>query len=593
VSLRLRLLGASVLLALIPLLLLAAALRRGMSARLTREHTHRVETLIDVIQEDLDSKSRTVDERLAALKEQMGDDNRFRLAAVDHRPEERAYLLDYARRAMRLQGLSLLWIQDATGRILSSGHFPNEHGRSESVLPRFLAALPQGSGFVRARRPEGPFLAWARVDSVELGGRRFTLVAGIETEKPFLTALARDPELAVSLVTPMGIFSSDSTLVPSAGGEALSEVPLDVPAQASRLAGTGFLVRELRRPYADPRAGRPDSLGAAILVAYPLQPLQRLLRGLDLWLLGVLLVSSAGSLLLAAWFSARISRPIEDLAARTARLDFDRLDVDFSSSRRDEVGALSRTLDAFARRLRTGAQRLRETERRATLGEVARQVNHDIRNGLTPVRNVLRHLDQVAATAPETLAGVFREREPVLRKSLEYLDTLASNYARLSRGGDVGLHDLNRVAGEVIGALEPPPGVTVRLEGAPAPLVLRADPVGLRRILENLLSNALESLGEGPGEVVLALAEESSPAAGRRARLTVRDSGPGLAPEIRDRIFDDFYTTKKSGSGLGLSIVRRLVSDLDGKLSAESEPGRGAMFTVTLTLAEPDPKETP
>ena len=96
------------------------------------------------------------------------------------------------------------------------------------------------------------------------------------------------------------------------------------------------------------------------------------------------------------WLSSRISRPLSELARKTSEIDLDRLDQSFESERTDEIGALSRLLGGMTERLRTSSARLREAERRAAVGDLARQVNHDIKNGLAPIRNVLRHLSQVA-----------------------------------------------------------------------------------------------------------------------------------------------------------------------------------------------------
>ena len=84
--------------------------------------------------------------------------------------------------------------------------------------------------------------------------------------------------------------------------------------------------------------------------------------------------------------------------------------ADFPTRRRDEVGKLARVLNAMVGRLRDGARRLADAEHRATLGEVARQVNHDLRNGITPVRNVLRHLGETAEREPDRLVDVFIRR---------------------------------------------------------------------------------------------------------------------------------------------------------------------------------------
>ena len=112
--------------------------------------------------------------------------------------------------------------------------------------------------------------------------------------------------------------------------------------------------------------------------------------------------------------SSRISGRLATLAEKTAVLDLDRLDVDFDPGT-DEVGRLSRLLGDLAARLRTSTARVREAERRATVGELARQINHDIKNGLIPIRNVMRHLAQTQQDEPAALPSVFAERNPSVR----------------------------------------------------------------------------------------------------------------------------------------------------------------------------------
>jgi signal transduction histidine kinase len=109
------------------------------------------------------------------------------------------------------------------------------------------------------------------------------------------------------------------------------------------------------------------------------------------------------------------------------------------------------------------------------------------------------------------------------------------------------------------------------------------DTLMLRRILENLVGNAVESVAGQPGAIVTV--STTAPEAGStppRVRITVADTGPGMTQVELDRIFNDFYTTKPGGSGLGLSIVRRLILDLDGILRVETEPGAGTRVMVEL-----------
>jgi signal transduction histidine kinase len=108
--------------------------------------------------------------------------------------------------------------------------------------------------------------------------------------------------------------------------------------------------------------------------------------------------------------------------------------------------------------------------------------------------------------------------------------------------------------------------------------------LGLRRVIENLVTNAWES--SSGGATVEIVAEETSENGRPSVRLEVRDTGRGILARDLDRIFDPFYTTKKTGSGLGLSIVRRLVSDYEGTIAVTSEEGRGTKVAVTLPVAE-------
>jgi signal transduction histidine kinase len=321
------------------------------------------------------------------------------------------------------------------------------------------------------------------------------------------------------------------------------------------------------------------------VITQSLETLEALQRSVDRWFLLTVGLTVAAALVLAGWLSSRISRPLRELARKTSEIDLDRLNQSFETERTDEIGALSRLLGGMTERLRLSSARLREAERRAAVGDLARQVNHDIKNGLAPIRNVLRHFSQVARQDPALLPGVFEERKGTLDSSVEYLETLARNYARLSPALERGRCDVNAVVTQVLRSSSAD-GTGLRSSlGEPLPKV-QADALMLRRILENLIGNAVDSLAGKPGGMVTV----STEAAGRdgepgRVRITVSDTGPGMTREELDRAFDDFYTTKAGGTGLGLSIVRRLILDLSGTLRVETEPGTGTRFVIELPAA--------
>jgi signal transduction histidine kinase len=299
-------------------------------------------------------------------------------------------------------------------------------------------------------------------------------------------------------------------------------------------------------------------------------------------------VLTAGAMLLLAvlfglLMAAMLSRPLARLAEQTSQVDLDQLDQDFATERKDEIGALGNLLAAMTTRLRQSAIRLREAERRAATGDLARQINHDVKNGLAPIRHVLRHLAETSQKQPEQLPAIFAERRQTLESSVAYLEDLARNYARLAPAIDRGATDVSALLMDVARA-SAVDGVEFQVDAPPHLPPVRADGVALRRIVENLVSNAIDALEGQPGVVTL-VSQLVSSNHEQRIRLSVSDTGRGMTARELEQAFDDFHTTKPAGTGLGLSVVRRLVNDLGGTLRVETGPGKGSSFSVEIHTA--------
>ena len=535
--------------ALLPLLAFGLAARGEVTTRYTEQVRARIDGLTTVVSGTLAADEREIRTRLAALAKDLAADSRLRVVASDGEADRR-WLLDWAGPAMRLAGLDFLEVLDRGDRIVSSGHFRNDFDRDEGALAKAIRTGPTARALGVVRLAEGTLSAIVAADSVVVGGRRFTLLGGRSFDSVRVAALAPGGELAVVLVT-----------VGQASPEAvdLATMPL---IDLVNGAGRGPTVARIVA-VADPRV-------AGALVAR-----------LDRWLVIALGLVATLAGVAAWWLGGLVSRPVVELAERTERIDLDRLDTDFPTDRKDEIGTLARGLDQMTRRLRASATRLRDSERRATIGDLARQVNHDIKNGLAPIRHVIRHLAQTANRDPGALPATFTDRQPTLESSIDYLDQLARNYAKLTPALALVPSNLNEIIGPVATSFSSGPGVSIVTRLAPSLPMVRADAVVVRRVLENLLSNAVESLGGAPGVITVATSGTGE-GRERRVQLSVADNGGGIPRDQLDRIFDDFYTTKPDGTGLGLSVVRRLVTDLGGNLRVESELGRGTVFVVEI-----------
>ena len=355
-----------------------------------------------------------------------------------------------------------------------------------------------------------------------------TLVLAAAAEGPFRTLVTSDSfSISGKSFRLVGGVAVDSSFLARLTRD--PELGVELVPPDSAVADTGRLVvGEIDFPYVDAVDGPGRVERARIEITSSSALLPALQRNVNLWFLVAVLVAALATLLLAGWLSTRISTPVE-------------------------AG-------------------MREMERRAAIGDLARQVNHDVKNGLAPLRNVFRHLTQVAREEPGQLPQVFSERQGTVESSITYLETLAANYAKLSPQAERKATDVNAVVRETIAGS---PGVKTQLsDGLPS---VSADALVLRRIIENLVSNAVDSL-DGKNGAVTVKTEK-----GRKfVRVVVSDTGKGMSKAELDRAFDDFYTTKSGGTGLGLSIVRRLVLDSHGSLKVETEPGKGSQFIVEL-----------
>ncbi|BEL02572.1 ATP-binding protein [Actinoplanes sichuanensis] len=290
------------------------------------------------------------------------------------------------------------------------------------------------------------------------------------------------------------------------------------------------------------------------------------------------LLGAAALLLLAAVGTAgiarRVSRPVRLLTGASLQLAAGRLDVRVPTRGEDELARLSGAFNAMAEAL----QRSEERQRRL-IADVA----HELRTPLSNLRGYLEGLaDGVIEPSPELFASL-HEETLLQRRILDDLQVLA-----LAEAGELGydpvpmdLSELTEMAATAHRVVAGNAGIDVVVD-APAPVEVCADPDRMRQVVGNLMSNAIRYTDAG-GRVELRVSRD-----GPDAVLTVHDTGVGMNADEVARVFDRFWRADPArqratgGSGLGLTIVRRIVADQGGDVTATSEPGLGTTFTVRL-----------
>jgi PAS domain S-box-containing protein len=227
----------------------------------------------------------------------------------------------------------------------------------------------------------------------------------------------------------------------------------------------------------------------------------------------------------------------------------------------------------------------RRAETLTSLGSAAAGIAHDLNN---PLSVVLSRAELLLGTPEDALSPqMLREDLEVIHRQAERASRIVSEFLELSRHGPkatapLQLSDLVDKALLLMGEQMRKAGIAVNVALQSGLPPVMGDAVSLERVLINLLSNACDAMPRG-GEVRIASARDSRPG---WLRLSVADNGPGIQPHALDRIFDLLYTTKAGGSGLGLWLSRRIVQEHKGKIEVQSEPGKGAVFSLLLPGVE-------
>jgi two-component system, NtrC family, sensor kinase len=249
----------------------------------------------------------------------------------------------------------------------------------------------------------------------------------------------------------------------------------------------------------------------------------------------------------------------------------------------DEIGDLAREFDAMADAIQEREQKLIRSERLATVGRMAAQIAHEVRNPLSSIglnaELLGDELGQEADEARRLVASIIGEVDRLTEITETYL-----RFTRLPRP-KLEREDLGALVNSVValgrGEVEKE-GIALSLDIAPDLPEIPADEAQLRQALINLVRNAREALAQATTKrLAISLAADGAAA---RLVLRVSDSGPGIDAGDLGRIFDPFFSTKAQGTGLGLALVQQIVVDHGGQIDVESGPGRGTTFTLAFPL---------
>jgi two-component system nitrogen regulation sensor histidine kinase NtrY len=249
--------------------------------------------------------------------------------------------------------------------------------------------------------------------------------------------------------------------------------------------------------------------------------------------------------------------------------------------RSDEIGELVKEYNKKVAELQKNAEALAKSERESAWREMAKQVAHEIKNPLTPMKLSIQHLSRSVKLADEESELKLQRVTKSLIEQIDALTKIAnefSNFAKMPKAKEIEL-DLSEVLKNTVSVFAEYDEHTLDLNIDPMETpIIWADKDLLLRVFNNLIKNAIQSIAPGvDGKIDITLTETKT-----NYLVSIKDNGVGIQESERDRIFVPYFTTKSKGTGLGLAMSKQIVEGMNGEIWFESEVGVGTTFFLSF-----------
>jgi two-component system nitrogen regulation sensor histidine kinase NtrY len=486
----------------------------------------------------------------------------------------------------KAHGLDLLELVAVDGTIISSAEWPARFGYKEPWLAEHPDWNARGAFLKREELPDGVALALVAVGTVTAGDQTLLcVVGGKQLDNAFLSELVLPSGMRALLYrnlqpqfAPADLIDASGPAPDAAKLRPLIERVKGLKREETELIGSGA---EAETIHAIPLSGLDNDLLGVLLVASS----RRDLVELEAFLLKLGAAVASGGIFLGIglswWATARITRPVRRLAESAGKVAAGDWGATVEVATADEIGQLARAFNRMTHELVEQRERLVQSERVAAWRELARRLAHELKNPLFPLQITVENMQRARDQYPEQFDEVFREGTSTLLAELNNLKQIISRFSDFAKmpAPEMQRIQLNDLAADTVKLFAPQLAqahIEARTELDPQLPVVMGDHEQLTRVLRNLTLNAIDAMPQGGTLTIRTAAHETG------VRLEVSDTGQGLTPEECARLFTPYYTTKTHGTGLGLAIVQSVVSDHKGRISVESEPGKGSTFVIDL-----------
>ena len=289
----------------------------------------------------------------------------------------------------------------------------------------------------------------------------------------------------------------------------------------------------------------------------------------------IIIIMSAG------WGIARqLSIPVRELTSAAREIGKGNLDVRVTRRSNDEIGELVQSFDQMAVEIKTSRLNLAAAERKLAWTEMAKQVAHEIKNPLTPMKLAIQHLRQAFKDKPKDLPAIVDRTTQMMIEQIDALSRIAAEFSHYARMPEKKFERvfLDETILECVELFRNIRGIEFRVKFDDNQSQLIADKDELRRVFINIIRNSVQAMDKGG-----AIAIESE-LIGNTCTLRFRDSGEGIPEKLLSKVFEPNFSTRTDGTGLGLAISQKIIQDLNGTIEITSNAGRGTTVEVRLPV---------
>jgi signal transduction histidine kinase len=293
--------------------------------------------------------------------------------------------------------------------------------------------------------------------------------------------------------------------------------------------------------------------------------------------------------LLALLLTNSITRSFTLIREKLRQVNLSGTNEEIAWNREDEIGELVAEYNKMVQKLEVSAAALAKSEREGAWREMARQVAHEIKNPLTPMKLSLQHLQRAIEHDSPRAHQLARDVAGTLIEQIEHLAQIASDFSAFANITYANYEKvlLNEVLHSVTSLHNGYEKVDILYDRPDEPLFIYADKTQMNRLFTNLVQNAMQAVPEGrEGMVLIRTFHKDS-----TVTVQVKDNGMGIPEEARPRIFTPNFTTKSSGTGLGLAMCKNIMEQIHGKIWFDTEEGKGTSFFVEFPRVPPPEEE--